>query len=151
MSVQYRRGRRCVPFRAAQEGKGYSLNDINKRILSGGPCARNQAICTAIQCKHHAQTTRSAQPILLVGVFDKCETRLGEALGILRASSVAIRTNAPPSAKALLDYVRQHVPPVESEWTELLKEVQAGRYQDTKINSVETSVGPKKQKRQKTE
>ncbi len=88
-----------------------------------------------------ASTTHSDnEPIRLVGFSQACEARLSACLGLPRASSVALRVGAPQS-KALVDFVRARVRPVEVSW---VHEAQEGRYRETKINTTETTVGSKK-------
>lgn len=82
------------------------------------------------------------QPIRLVGFSAVCEDRLNTSLGIPRVSSIGLREGA-PQAKALVEFVREHVPPVDMSW---FQEVESGRYLETKINAVEVAVGTKKQK-----
>lgn len=82
----------------------------------------------------------SYKPIRLVGFSKACEDRLSAALGIPRASSIALREDA-PHAKGLVDFVREHVAPVELSW---LREAQSGKFLETKIDGVPTKVGTKK-------
>ncbi|KAB5570069.1 hypothetical protein GE09DRAFT_1170934 [Coniochaeta sp. 2T2.1] len=84
----------------------------------------------------------SKQPIRLVGFSEACEDRLSSALAIPRVSSIGLREGA-PQTKALIEFVREHVPPVEMSW---FREVESGRFLETKINAVEVPVGNKKQK-----
>ncbi|KAL8387904.1 hypothetical protein RB595_009586 [Gaeumannomyces hyphopodioides] len=83
-----------------------------------------------------------SSPVLLVGFSKACEDRLSECLGIPRASSVALRADAPQS-QALLGFVRQKVAPVGIPW---LREAATAGYQETKINTIEAPVGRKRQK-----
>ena len=76
----------------------------------------------------------------LVGFSRSCQERLSSCLGIPRVSSVAIRTGAPQS-KALVDFVRAHVPSIEVTW---LEEALAADHLQTNINAVTTSIGPQK-------
>ncbi|TLS29883.1 hypothetical protein PpBr36_03378 [Pyricularia pennisetigena] len=93
-----------------------------------------------------ASQSRPDQPsIRLVGFSKSCEDRLSDCLGVPRVSSVALRAGAPLS-KPLIEFVRQNVPVIEIPW---VKEVAAG-YQETKIKTVEASVGRKKQRVAKT-
>jgi len=80
--------------------------------------------------------------VRLVGFSKPCAEKLSEALGIPRASSIALREDA-PQAKGLVDFVRQHVPLVEVAW---LKEVAAAKFLETKIDAVPTKVGNTKKK-----
>ena len=87
-----------------------------------------------------ARAQSSDNPIRLVGFSKACEDRLSAALGIPRVSSVALRDDA-PLAKGLVDFVREHVAPVEISW---LREAQSGKFLETKIEGVPTKVGTKK-------
>ncbi|KAL2111416.1 hypothetical protein VUR80DRAFT_10139 [Thermomyces stellatus] len=58
------------------------------------------------------------QPIRLVGFSAPCAERLGAALGIPRVSAVGLRDGS-PNAKALVDYVRQHVAAIPLPWASL--------------------------------
>ncbi|OIW33982.1 hypothetical protein CONLIGDRAFT_569207 [Coniochaeta ligniaria NRRL 30616] len=82
------------------------------------------------------------QPIRLVGFSAACEERLSSSLGIPRVSSIGLREGA-PQTKALVEFVREHVPPVDMSW---FQEVKGGQFIETKINAVEVPVGTKKQK-----
>jgi len=85
----------------------------------------------------------SEKPVRLVGFSSKaCEDRLAAALGIPRVSSLALREGA-PQAKGLLDFLQDHVPPVEVIW---LDEARRGEYLATNIESIQTKVGPKVKK-----
>jgi ribonuclease P/MRP protein subunit POP3 len=87
-----------------------------------------------------AQARPPDNPIRLVGFSKACEDRLSAALGIPRVSSVALREDA-PHAKGLIDFVREHVAPVEISW---LREAQSGEFLETKIDGVPTKIGTKK-------
>lgn len=89
-----------------------------------------------------SRSVSSRQPIRLVGFSAACEERLRSSLGIPRVSSIGLREGA-PQAKALVDFVREHVPPVDMSWFE---EVKSGQFLETKINAIEVPVGTKKQK-----
>ncbi|KAI0015937.1 hypothetical protein F4780DRAFT_783717 [Xylariomycetidae sp. FL0641] len=107
---------------------------------SGQPNAFNDHLpqMVAMASKSHP----SHAPIRLVGLSKACEDRLSEALGIPRASCIAIYKDA-PNSKALVDYARQHVPILEMPWFE---EASQAEYQETKINTIETFVGSAKQR-----
>lgn len=83
------------------------------------------------------------EPTRLVGFSKACDERLSAALGIPRASSVALRTNA-PQAKALVTFVLEHVAPPKAAW---LDEAKDARYLQTRIISTETTIGAKRQKK----
>ncbi|KAK4123813.1 hypothetical protein N657DRAFT_572969 [Parathielavia appendiculata] len=89
-----------------------------------------------------AQSQLADKAIRLVGFSKACEDRLSAALGIPRVSSIALREDA-PQAKGLVDFVREHVAPIEVPW---LQEAQSGRFLETKIDAVATKVGTKKPK-----
>jgi len=55
------------------------------------------------------------EPIRLVGLSEPCADRLSAALGMPRVSAIALHDDA-PQAKALVEYVREHVPPASSTW-----------------------------------
>ena len=93
-----------------------------------------QMVAAASSPKANGDSTR------LVGFSRSCQERLSACLGIPRVSSVAIRTDAPQS-KALVDFVRGHVPSIEVAW---LQEALAADHLHTKINAVATSIGSQK-------
>ncbi|KAH8673878.1 hypothetical protein BX600DRAFT_509107 [Xylariales sp. PMI_506] len=80
-------------------------------------------------------------PIRLVGFSKACQDRLSEVLGIPRVSCIGLHDDAPGS-KSLIDFTRKHVPLVEVQW---LKDAVNPEYQETKINTLETIIGSKKQ------
>ncbi|CAH0019017.1 unnamed protein product [Clonostachys rhizophaga] len=77
----------------------------------------------------------------LVGFSKSCSERLSKSLHIPRVSSIAIKRDA-PGCKALWDFVREKVPPVDAAW--LGKPQDQTSYFPTRINSIETTVGQKK-------
>ncbi|KAI1143857.1 hypothetical protein F5Y05DRAFT_8499 [Hypoxylon sp. FL0543] len=85
-------------------------------------------------------------PIRLVGLSKSCRDRLSESLGIPRVSCVGLRDQA-PNSKALVEFVRQHVPAVEIRW---LEEARQAKHRGTNINAIETFVGSKKQHNHKS-
>ncbi|KAL2164469.1 hypothetical protein VTH06DRAFT_3685 [Thermothelomyces fergusii] len=89
-----------------------------------------------------AQSQPPDRAVRLVGLSKACEDRLSTALGIPRVSSIGLREDA-PQAKGLIEYVREHVEPVEIAW---LREARAGRFLETKIDAVPTKIGAKKQR-----
>ncbi|KAH8890760.1 hypothetical protein GQ53DRAFT_746947 [Thozetella sp. PMI_491] len=81
------------------------------------------------------------EPMRLVAFSRPCEERLSAAVGIPRVTSLALRSDAPQS-KALVDFVRAHVPAPEILW---LEEARTAKHLVTKIESTSTSIGqPKK-------
>ena len=78
----------------------------------------------------------------LVGFSKSCEERLATALGIPRVSSIAVRADA-PQAKGLVDFVREHVAPIEVAW---LQQAGSGKFLETNIEAVPTKIGSKKTK-----
>lgn len=76
----------------------------------------------------------------LVELPRACETRLSESLGIPRVSCIGICADA-PNSRALVDFIREHVPVIEVPW---LGEASEGKYRSTKINTLETVVGARK-------
>jgi len=94
-----------------------------------------------------AAADNNDEAVRLVGLSSKaCEDRLSAALGIPRASSIALRGGGPPppQAKGLVDFVRARVAPVEAEW--LREERRGGKFLETRIAAVPTRVGAKKVK-----
>lgn len=79
----------------------------------------------------------------LVGLSKACQDRLSDALGIPRVSCIGLRDGA-PNSKALLEYIREHVPTTEAVW---LRDALDTDFKDTKINSIETTIGISKHKR----
>ncbi|KAJ9131666.1 Rnase p and rnase mrp subunit [Pleurostoma richardsiae] len=108
---------------------------------SGQPSAFNnhfpQMVAVSSKCRPEQP------PIRLVGFSKACEDRLTACLGIPRVSSIALREDA-PQAEALVDFARAHVPPVTVPW---LEQSSDGAFRTTKINSVQTIVGEKRQKK----
>lgn len=80
------------------------------------------------------------QSIRLVGFSAACEERLSRSLGVPRVSSIGLLGGA-PQAQALVDFVREHVPPVDMSWSQ-----EAGRFLGTNISAIEVPIGTKKQK-----
>jgi ribonuclease P/MRP protein subunit POP3 len=78
--------------------------------------------------------------IRLVGLSKPCSDKLSKCLGIGRVSSIAITREA-PGAGVLLEMVRSHVEPVDVSWLEADRNPQ---YLATSINAIETTVGPKR-------
>jgi ribonuclease P/MRP protein subunit POP3 len=97
-------------------------------------CHFPQMVATAAQSQPADRTVR------LVGFSKACEDRLSAALGIPRVSSIGLREDA-PQVKGLVDFVRQHVAPVDVSW---LREAQSAKFLATKIDAVATKVGAKK-------
>jgi ribonuclease P/MRP protein subunit POP3 len=89
-----------------------------------------------------AQSHPKEQATRLVGFSKACEDRLSAALGIPRVSSIGLRADA-PQAKGLVDFVREHVAPIEVPW---LEEARSAKFLETKIDAVPTKVGTKKLK-----
>ena len=90
-----------------------------------------------------SQSHPGRPPIRLVGFSKACEDRLSSCMGIPRASSIALRTNAPQSS-SLIEYVLARCPPVEVAW---LEEAKTARHRETKVVTSETTVGVKRQKK----
>jgi ribonuclease P/MRP protein subunit POP3 len=84
-----------------------------------------------------SRTKPGEEPIRLVGLSKACQDRMSEALGIPRVSIIGLRENA-PNSKALVDYTRHYVPAIEVAW---LKEARAAEFMDTKIDTIETTIG----------
>ncbi|KAI3401248.1 hypothetical protein diail_11954 [Diaporthe ilicicola] len=84
------------------------------------------------------------EPIRLVGFSKSCEEKLSACLGIPRVSSIALRTGGMGQLKALVDFVRRQVPPVEAPWME---DGGKGEFRETKIKSIQAPIGAKRQKK----
>lgn len=83
------------------------------------------------------------QPVRLVGFSAPCAERLSAALGIPRVSAIGLRDGA-PNAKALVDYVREHVAPVPQSWISPAPS-SPSEWLGTSIKAVETvKGGPKR-------
>ncbi|OTA66423.1 hypothetical protein K449DRAFT_390840 [Hypoxylon sp. EC38] len=91
----------------------------------------------AVASKSHPEQ----MPIRLVGLSKSYEDRLSESLGIPRVSCIGLREQA-PNSKALIQFVRQHVPVIEVQW---LEEARQAEHRETNIKTIETFVGSKKQ------
>lgn len=89
-----------------------------------------------------AVASNTTESIRLVGFSRACEERLSSCLGIPRVSSIGLREGL-PQTKALVEFVRQHVSPVEMLWKE---EATSGNFLPTNIKAVEVPIGAKKQK-----
>ncbi|KAI1417596.1 hypothetical protein F5Y13DRAFT_151373 [Hypoxylon sp. FL1857] len=105
---------------------------------SGYPNALNGHLPQMVAVSSESHQT----PIRLVGLSKSHEDRLSESLGIPRVSCIGLREHA-PNSKALVEFVRQHVPEVEVQW---LKEARQAEHRGTNINMIETVVGSKKQR-----
>lgn len=106
---------------------------------SGQPSAFHshfpQMVALAAQPSHSV-----GKAVRLVGFSKACEDRLSAALGIPRVSSIGLREDA-PQAKGLIEFVREHVPPVQVSW---LEEARSAGFLETKIDAVPTKVGVKR-------
>lgn len=94
-----------------------------------------------------AVASRSQQleePVRLVGFSKSFEEKLGACLGIPRVSSLALRVDDTAQSKALVDFVRERVPPVEAPW---LGETLGVKFYETKINTIQAPIGTKRQKK----
>ena len=78
--------------------------------------------------------------IRLVGFSKPSSDRLSKCLHVARVSSVAVKQNA-PGAGPLWDFVKDRVKPIDVSWLEGKHDAS---YIPTKINSTETTIGPKK-------
>lgn len=84
------------------------------------------------------------EPIRLVGFSKSCEEKLSACLGIPRVSSIALRAGESVQLKALVDFVRKQVAPVEARW--MLDDGKT-EFRETKVNSIQTPIGTKRQKK----
>ncbi|XXH05067.1 hypothetical protein Hte_011491 [Hypoxylon texense] len=108
---------------------------------SGQPNALNSHLpqMAAVASNSHPSQT----PIRLVGLSKSCGERLSESLGIPRVSCIGLREDA-PNSKALVEFTRQHVPTIEVQW---LDEVKQAEHLKTNIKEIKTSVGSKQVKK----
>lgn len=85
-----------------------------------------------------------SEPVRLVGFSKSCEERLSACMGIPRVTSVAIKQSDVAQLRALVNFVRERVPPVRAPWLE-----EAGQvvFRETKINTIQAAVGKKRQKK----
>lgn len=88
-----------------------------------------------------SQACPGKEPIRLFGISKACEAILSEALGIPRASCIALDDDAPGSAM-LLQFVREHVSPITLDWLAVSK---TGNFQSTNIKHIATTIGTRKQ------
>lgn len=95
-----------------------------------------QIIATASKAYPTKPSTR------LVQLPKGSETRIAAALGLPRVSFLGLRDDA-PNCKALVDLIRECVEEIEVPW---LDEVKKAEYLETKINSIQTSIGAVKSK-----
>ncbi|KUI62722.1 hypothetical protein VP1G_09843 [Cytospora mali] len=84
------------------------------------------------------------EPVRLVGFSRSCGDKLGACLGIPRVSSLGLRMDNTAQSKALVDFVRKRVPPIEAPW---LEENAGVKFHETKINTLQVPIGKKRQKR----
>ncbi|KAI1074725.1 hypothetical protein F5B20DRAFT_562778 [Whalleya microplaca] len=108
---------------------------------SGQPNTLNGHLPQMVTVASKADPKRT--PIRLVGLSKDCEERLSASLGIPRVSCIGIREDA-PNSKALVDFTRKHVPVIEVPW---LEEARRAEHRETNINTIETSIGIRKQPR----
>ncbi|KAI2637446.1 hypothetical protein GGS21DRAFT_479520 [Xylaria nigripes] len=104
-------------------------------------CHLPQMAAVASKCQPSQPPTR------LVELPKGCEARLFEALGIPRVSCIGVCVDA-PNSNALVDFVREHVPISEASW---LREANPAQYRGVNINAIETVIGSKKKKEQRTQ
>ncbi|PKS12677.1 hypothetical protein jhhlp_000885 [Lomentospora prolificans] len=93
--------------------------------------------CHFPQMVHAASKNQCCEePIRLVGLSGPCGDRLSAAVGISRVSAIALHAQA-PEARALVDFVRNHVPPVSSTWS-FSNGARSPQYLETNIKAIET-------------
>ncbi|KAI1500598.1 hypothetical protein F5X99DRAFT_385942 [Biscogniauxia marginata] len=102
---------------------------------SGQPSALNSHISQMVAVASKAHPSRT--PIRLVGLSKACQERLSESVGIPRVSYIGLYEDA-PNSRPLVDFVRQHVPVIETTW---LEEASRAQHRETNINTIETFVG----------
>ncbi|KAI2639700.1 hypothetical protein GGS26DRAFT_279859 [Hypomontagnella submonticulosa] len=110
---------------------------------SGQPNALNGHLPQMVAVASKSYPGRT--PIRLVGLSKSCEDRLSESLHIPRVSCIGLREEA-PNSKALVEFTRQHVPIIEIRW---LEEAKQAEHRETNINTIETTIGTKKQRKHK--
>ncbi|KAK2595574.1 RNase P and RNase MRP subunit [Conoideocrella luteorostrata] len=88
----------------------------------------------------------SSETMRLIGFSKPCSDRLSSCLGIGRVSSLAILKDA-PGTEALWTFVKNHVASVDAAW---LEEKTNPQYRSTRITSVETTVGVKRNRTSQT-
>lgn len=128
---------------------GGGENDVNKRdtpysvvfvVRSGPPSTFFSHLPQMVA----VASRQLEEPIRLVGFSKSCEEKLSACLGIPRVSSVALRAGESGQSKALVDFVRRQVPPIEAPWME---DDGKGGFLETKINSIQAPIGVKRQKK----
>lgn len=148
-SLQDEIGKRSSDQQRIESSEGRNGQDSNFRPYSvifiahsGQPSILNSHLpqMTAVA----SQAGSAKQQIRLVGFSKSCQERLSEALGIPRVSIIGLQEGA-PNSQALVDFVRQHVPLIENEW---FKEAQDLNFKQTRINTIQTTIGEKKKDKQ---
>lgn len=124
------------------ESKSVEPYSIVFILRSGVPTAffNHLPQMVAVSC----ESLQLAEPTRLVGFSKSCETRLSSCLGIPRVTSVALRGDGTPQARAVVDFVRKTVPVIEVPW---LKIAEKRQFQETTINTIQAPVGKKRQKK----
>lgn len=127
----------------SSDGTGIETRKYSMVFVSRGDqspafnCHFPKMVCAASQKLRPEDRTR------LVGFSKPCSERLSQCLGVARVSSLAIAHGAPGS-DALWEMVKTLVEPIDGKWLEAGSD---GNFVSTKINAVETTIGPKKPKK----
>ncbi|OHF02611.1 hypothetical protein CORC01_02007 [Colletotrichum orchidophilum] len=107
---------------------------------SGQSSAFNAQLPQMVAVASKAAAPAPAPATRLVGYSKPCAEKLSAAVGIPRVSSIGIRVGAPMS-RALVDYVQQHVSPVNIAW---LDEAKDAVYRPTQLKVDEKMMPAKK-------
>lgn len=91
-----------------------------------------------------SKSQQQGEPLRLVGFSKSCGDRLSACLGIPRVSSLGLRADGTAQSKALVDFVRKRVPPIEAPW---LEEIAGAKFRETKVNTLQAPIGKKRQKK----
>lgn len=129
----------------AERGKGSARSEPYSVIFvarSGPPSAFTSHFPQMVAVASKFQQLE--EPLRLVGFSKSCEDRLGACLGVPRVSSLALRVDGTAQSRALVDIVRQRVPPVEAPW---LDETVRAKFHETKINAFQAPIGKKRLKK----
>lgn len=124
---------------AAKPQVSYSVIFVSR---SGPPSALFSHLPQMIAMASKSQ--QLAEPIRLVGFSKACEERLSACIGIPRVTSVGLRAGEMTQLQAVVDFVRERVPPLDVPW---LEQAAKGSYHETKINTIQAPVGKKRQKK----
>ena len=114
--------------RAEQATHAQTFYSVIFVARSGHPSVMHSHLPQMVAVASKAHPERA--PVRLVGLSKACEERLSQSLGIPRVSCIGLREDA-PNSKPLVDITREARQP---------------EYRATKIRTIETTVGAKKQR-----